>query len=169
MNPRTAKGELITIAASDLAEMGFCESKVLLKSTLGDRDTEHSAQLRAEGTIAHQQVHQAAVKHHNERPAAGTLDKRCFIATAVYGGQDSRTEQLRQFRDRRLMRTSSGRKLVELYYWISPSIADMITEAPWLRPIVERMLDAIRSRIAPSIDKEADHEHAKDAPQPSPR
>ena len=151
-----------TIAASQLADMGFCETKVFLKSTLGDRDTEQSAKLRGEGKAKHQAIHEAAVQHHNRRPSP--VDKRCFIATAVYGVNDPRTDQLRRFRDERLMGTSAGRKLVGLYYWISPSIADFITEATWLRPIVERMLDAIRSRIAPVTDKEADHEHEQSRP-----
>lgn len=149
-----------TIAASQLADMGFCETKVFLKSTLGDRDTERSARLRDEGKVRHQAIHEAAVQHHNRQPSY--VDKRCFIATAVYGGADPRTDQLRRFRDERLMRTSAGRMLVKLYYWISPSIADFITGATWLRPIVERMLDAIRSRIAPVTDKEASHEHVRE-------
>jgi hypothetical protein len=61
----------------------------------------------------------------------------CFIATAAYGTPVAEQIQtLREFRDEYLVTNSLGQGLVEIYYSISPSIADFISEHPGLKPIV---------------------------------
>jgi hypothetical protein len=61
----------------------------------------------------------------------------CFIATAAYGTLMAEQVQiLREFRDEYLVTNSLGRGLVDIYYRISPSIADFISEYPSLKPIV---------------------------------
>jgi len=54
-------------------------------------------------------------------------DKRCFIATAAMGSMDDQNvETLREFRDRMLLRNNTGRVIVELYYILSPRMADYV-------------------------------------------
>jgi len=61
----------------------------------------------------------------------------CFIATAAYGTpMADEIEILRQFRDEYLITNPLGQALVDLYYSISPPIANLITEHPRLKPIV---------------------------------
>jgi len=61
----------------------------------------------------------------------------CFIATAAYGTATAQEiEVLREFRDGYLLTNSLGQALVDLYYRISPPIAEFITEHPSLKPIV---------------------------------
>jgi uncharacterized repeat protein (TIGR02543 family) len=61
----------------------------------------------------------------------------CFIATAAYGTPIAEeVEILREFRDKYLMTNPVGKGLVELYYRVSPPIAEFITEHPRLKPIV---------------------------------
>jgi len=61
----------------------------------------------------------------------------CFIATAAYGTPMAKEiEILREFRDKYLMINPMGRGLVELYYRVSPQIAEFITGHPSLKPIV---------------------------------
>ena len=61
----------------------------------------------------------------------------CFIATATYGTtMAEEIEILRQFRDEYLLPSPVGQALVDLYYRISPPIAEFITEHPSLKPIV---------------------------------
>ena len=61
----------------------------------------------------------------------------CFIATAAYGTPMAEEIQiLREFRDEYLLTNPLGQGLVDLYYKVSPPIADFITEHPSLKPIV---------------------------------
>jgi hypothetical protein len=67
-------------------------------------------------------------------PATGTY---CFIATAAYGTpMAEEIGILRQFRDEYLLTNPMGNALVDLYYRVSPPMADFITAHPSLKPIV---------------------------------
>ena len=61
----------------------------------------------------------------------------CFIATAAYGTpMAGEVEVLREFRDEYLLHNPVGKGLVDLYYKVSPPMAEFITEHPSLKPIV---------------------------------
>jgi Leucine-rich repeat (LRR) protein len=61
----------------------------------------------------------------------------CFIATAAYGTPIAEEIQiLREFRDEYLLTNPVGQALVDLYYRVSPPMAEFITEHPKLKPIV---------------------------------
>jgi hypothetical protein len=61
----------------------------------------------------------------------------CFIATAAYGTPMAKEIQvLRKFRDEYLLTNPLGQVFVNLYYKLSPPIADFITDHPSLKPIV---------------------------------
>jgi len=61
----------------------------------------------------------------------------CFIATAAYGTpMAEEIGILREFRDEYLLTNPLGQALVDLYYRVSPPIAEFITEHPSLKPIV---------------------------------
>jgi hypothetical protein len=69
----------------------------------------------------------------------------CFIATAAYGTPMAGEIQiLRDFRDEYLLTNPVGSTLVDLYYRVSPPIAEFITEHPGLKPIV-------RAGLAPAV------------------
>jgi len=62
---------------------------------------------------------------------------RCFIATAAYGTpMAEEVEVLREFRDKYLLTTPVGQALVDIYYKVSPPMAEFITEHPSLKSIV---------------------------------
>ena len=54
------------------------------------------------------------------RKLSGSRDKRCFIATSVFGVEAIETNILRQFRDKHLTPYSPRRMITSLYYSISP-------------------------------------------------
>ena len=61
----------------------------------------------------------------------------CFIATAAYDTPMADEIQiLREFRDEYLLTNPIGQALVDIYYRVSPPIAEFITEHPSLKPIV---------------------------------
>jgi len=65
----------------------------------------------------------------------------CFIATAAYGTpMAEEIESLREFRDGYLLTNPLGQALVDLYYRVSPPIAEFITEHPSLKPVVRAAL-----------------------------
>jgi len=66
-----------------------------------------------------------------------TVPEVCFIATAAYGTPMAEEIQvLREFRDEYLLTNPLGEALVDVYYQVSPPIAEFITEHPGLKPIV---------------------------------
>ncbi|GEM_PF-1668944 len=56
----------------------------------------------------------------------GDFPRRCFIATAVFGGDSSITELLRDYRDKFLLTNGLGRSFVDFYYTYSPGIAAVL-------------------------------------------
>ena len=65
----------------------------------------------------------------------------CFIATAAFGSiNEIHVEQLRRFRDQRLLTNSAGQEFVRLYYKYSPPMADFIAKHEILRHVVQYCL-----------------------------
>ena len=59
------------------------------------------------------------------------MNRGCFIATAVYGNYSHpNVMALRNFRDRYLVTNGLGRRFVNLYYKVSPPIAEYLKTAP---------------------------------------
>ena len=67
----------------------------------------------------------------------------CFIATAAYGTSTAEElDTLRAFRDEVLLQNSLGSRLVNLYYEVSPPVADFISDHEPLRTLVRELLVA---------------------------
>lgn len=78
----------------------------------------------------------------------------CFIATAAYGSYlHPHVRALREFRDRWLMTSAGGRKLVGLYYRYSPLLAEIIARHDALRLMTRWILTpvvlSVRYPLAP--------------------
>lgn len=59
---------------------------------------------------------------------------QCFISTAAFGSSlHPFVEDLRLFRDQKLNSTNFGKAVVEFYYWVSPSLAALISGNPSLQ------------------------------------
>jgi outer membrane biosynthesis protein TonB len=67
--------------------------------------------------------------------------QQCFIATAAYGDAgEGHVLTLRRFRDRVLLASEFGRRLVDGYYRVSPPLASAIRERPWACALVRGVL-----------------------------
>jgi len=70
---------------------------------------------------------------------------RCCTVTAAYGSpMAEEIEILREFRDEYLLTSPLGQAFVDFYYWVSPPIAEFITEHPNLKPLV-------RAGLSPTV------------------
>ena len=85
----------------------------------------------------------------------------CLIATAAYGSEMSpQVQLLREIRDNQLMNTEAGKSFMsgfnEMYYYFSPTIADMERENPMFKEVVKLGLTPMLSSLA--IMENADSE-----------
>ena len=65
----------------------------------------------------------------------------CFIATAAFGtGMAGKIDVLKDLRDGHLTTSREGMAFVDLYYRISPPIAQYIDRCGWLKAVVRTML-----------------------------
>jgi hypothetical protein len=65
----------------------------------------------------------------------------CFIATAAYGTPTAeQIAVLREFRDGVLLESAAGSQFIDLYYRLSPPIADFISGNSFLRTLVRELL-----------------------------
>jgi hypothetical protein len=65
----------------------------------------------------------------------------CFIATAAYGTPTAeQIAVLREFRDGVLLESAAGSQFIDLYYRLSPPIADFISGNSFLRTVVRELL-----------------------------
>ncbi len=70
------------------------------------------------------------------------VGRDCLIATAAYGTpMADEVQVLRDFRDGYLLTNPAGQAFVDLYYRVSPPMAEFIYEHPGIKPIVRAVLE----------------------------
>lgn len=126
-----------SIAISEIGEVGICERRIYLRKKYGPRTNKQREERLDRGTKMHELAYQQAT------PEQRRVDKRCFIATAVYGEDAPETEHLRGIRDRFLVKTAAGRLLVRVYYRVSPGIAQRCDKSERAKLFAKALLDAI--------------------------
>jgi hypothetical protein len=126
---RKQKRDSGTVSATELAEMGFCEKRVLLAHLHGERLTPDQLRSVDRGRKAHDQFYREGLA----AASATAADRRCFVATCLYGEAAWQTETLRRLRDEVLLRFQLGHRIVEAYYAIAPTICRLLVWLPWLQ------------------------------------
>ena len=124
-----------SVAVTAVAEVAVCERRVYLRAKLGERTTGEIERNKARGNELHQRAF--------NQKTPSTSDRRCFIATAVYGCDALETNRLRRFRDERLLTTWLGTKVVAGYYATSPAIASVAKRSEWVASCLRCVLNLI--------------------------
>lgn len=131
------------ITASEMADACVCEQRVLFDRQRGCRRSESQARAMAAGDAAHREMHRRALPD----PLG---DRRCFVASAVWGPDDGRTCTLRAWRDEWLLKWWWGRAATLAYYWASPAFVRLVRRSPvlarWATLALERLVGLLRGR-----------------------
>lgn len=130
--PKKRNGRRDEVTAKELAEMGFCEKRVQLAHLYGDHVTPEQQEARLRGREAHQRYLVDGM--------ASSGDRRCFVATCVFGPDAVETHVLRAYRDTLLLRRWWGRWVVTVYYRVAPSICRVLMWSPMATAGLRRFL-----------------------------
>lgn len=137
------------VSAKELAEMGFCEKRVLLAHLHGQRLTLEQRRSVERGRRAHDQFYREGLA----AASATGADRRCFVATCLYGDAAWQTETLRRFRDQVLLRHHLGRRMVESYYALAPGMCWLLVRLPWLQTPCRALLGMLIRVVRGSIEE----------------
>ena len=136
------------IWASELADTQVCEQRMVFRKKYGRRETPIQQARMKEGSRAHQALLRQS-KTLNPHADSSRRTSRCFIATAVFGEVASETDQFRAYRDHHLSKSTVGRLALDVYYRISPTIAEMLDRSPRSRHVARLVLLGILVLIRP--------------------
>ena len=129
------KNSIPWVSASDVGRAEYCPHYLEHKYK-GSEVSASAKSARIMGEVAHDELNRVA------------NDSRCYVATYLYGIDDPRTQQLREFRDTYLYRAFLGRCFIRTYYFCSPLLVVLCKKIPWLANIIERAVGALVKSIA---------------------
>lgn len=121
---------------TDIVGTVYCEQKVVFDRERGDARPLEIRAKAAVGTFEH-------LRFQVEGQTRAALDRRCFIATAIYGPDAPETNFLRSWRDRVLMPATVGRLFVRAYYATSPSLVPLLGRSRRAATAVRAALNAL--------------------------
>jgi hypothetical protein len=126
-------------SASELADMGYCEKKLLFEDRLGRRVSSERVESMQTGDAAHKAFHRDAVTC---TPGLRSSETKpwCFIASELYGSNAWETAALRLCRDRLLRQCAAGRAFIGVYYRYSPGIARWLRRHRCLKKLARVLL-----------------------------
>ena len=141
--------------ARALGEIGDRRAIEPLKAILKDKDQDVREKAK-EALAKIQKLDKPATVKSSPTGKQQAEKKACFIATACYGSEHSpEVVSLRNFRDSFLLRHSSGRLFVRLYYLFSPPAAEVISRHHQLRALIRATLIAPLVRVVSFLYKNA--------------
>lgn len=122
------------LTVTEIVSAVYCEQKMICDIERGRSETREVRAKREDGISRHKRF---------EAEGRRTQDRRCFIATAVYGPDAFETDFLRGWRDSVLLPTRSGRIFVRIYYLVSPRLVPMLERHTRLASAVRTVLDRL--------------------------
>lgn len=122
------------VSASDVGRASYCPHYLELKHK-GAKPSAEAIVAREKGEEAHEQLNKDA------------NDRRCYIASHLYGIDDPRTNLLRNFRDSCLLKYFLGRAFISTYYLASPTLVSLSRRIILLDVILRGMVDFLVRKI----------------------
>jgi hypothetical protein len=144
---KTNRHPRCAVSATELAEMGYCEQRVLLAHLQGDQTTAPQRQARKRGLLAHDR--------YLAQGKSAAVDDRCFVSSCLFGPQARETQALRAFRDTVLLPHAWGRRWVAYYYAVAPSVCVVLRRSPACARLMRGVLRGVvvLFRLAPAYEK----------------
>jgi len=133
------------VSAKELAEMGFCEKRMLLAQLYGDRASPAQRAAMLRGRVLHDQYYQEGL--------TSVADRRCFVATCLFGESAHETHALRRYRDVVLLRSGWGYCFVHCYYSIGPAACWILVRSALLRRLAHRVLAYLSQRCEQAVQR----------------
>ncbi|WP_236610731.1 CFI-box-CTERM domain-containing protein [Verminephrobacter aporrectodeae] len=121
---------------TDIVATVYCEQKAVFDAKRGEAQPPQVHAKAAAGTFEH-------LRFQAEGHTRVAIDRRCFIATAIYGSDAPETDFLRDWRDRVLTPNRHGRALVRAYYAISPRLLPILSCSQFVAGTVRVVLDRL--------------------------
>ena len=125
----------VWVSASDVGRAAFCPHYLELKNR-GIKASLQAEKLRTQGDASHDDLNRRA------------HDKRCYIASHLYGIDDSKTDLLRSFRDNSLLSHRPGKVLVNIYYFLSPTLVTVSRHSPVTDHCLRILVNGIVRRLS---------------------
>jgi hypothetical protein len=72
-------------------------------------------------------------------------------AEALYGSKSEETELLREYRDKVLSKSASGRQMIKTYYELSPAVTEVLQKDDTAKASTRRVLDSIMPAIREKV------------------
>jgi hypothetical protein len=111
------------LTITEIVSTVYCEQKMLLDRERGDATPSSVREKAVQGTIEHRGFER-------QGQIQSASDRRCFVASALYGPCASETDFLRDWRDQSLSKTAKGRLLIRVYYALSPYFVRFLVGKP---------------------------------------
>lgn len=119
------------LAVNEIVNTVFCEQQAVFIWQYGKKTTAQQQRRLERGIIEHKRFEAAGRTLQKQE-----TDRRCFIASYVFGGNAPETSFLRQWRDNQLLLYWFGPSLVRLYYLLSPTLVKCFSFIPYSRPVL---------------------------------
>jgi hypothetical protein len=76
-----------------------------------------------------------------------TIPPTQCAAEAIYGNDSAETELLREYRDKVLSKSETGRQIIKAYYELSPSVVEVLQNNDTARASTQKVLDSLMPAI----------------------
>lgn len=131
------------VSASDMGQAAYCPHALSLRKN-GVRVDRHSYARMKEGSRSHHQLNEVVISNSKRQPKRKSA---CYIATYAYGEHHPVTEDLRSWRDEKLLNSWTGRVFVHVYYKVSPIAVIVAKRSPLLTKFLRLLVDGVHKRL----------------------